>query len=284
MSPRFLASLAALALPLDAAPAQPSTPAPEAAAVRHFVEAVTVETEGQVARFHEPVCPLSRGLPPDYNHVVEERVRAIARAVGIPVGRPAGCLPNLIVLVAEDGEAVTETLRGERPDIFAGLDSAEIRRAIAGGGPVRTWQSSVTRRAEGAPIAENRDSYLFQDVHLFHGVPAGLLRETTRRDLRLSMILFDVDAIDGLTLMQLADHAAMRGLAPTRSAAAAAGKSILALFDESAAGRDPPQAATEWDGAYLRALYRADASLDGRAQRSSLARLLERNLRPTRGR
>lgn len=272
-----LLTLMLLALLPTAIRAQPADAG--RADVRRFVEQVTVETEGQLARFHEPVCPISRGLPADYGAVVEERVRTMARAAGIPVARRRDCAPNLIVLVANDGEEAIALLRRERPDIFAGLGPTEIGRAIAAEGPVRTWQSSAAERIEGETVADRRDQYLYQDVHLYHGVPAGLLRRTTRRDLRLSVVLFDVDAIDGLTLMQIGDHAAMRGLAATRPAAAAsAGRSILALFEDAAAGRTPAAAATSWDGSYLRALYRVAASAPAGVQRDSLARQLERDL------
>jgi len=177
-------------------------------------------------------------------------------------------------MVADDGDAMTTVLRRERPDIFAGLASIDIRRVIDAAGPVRSWQSSVTSRAEGAPITDRRDSALAQDVHLHHGVPAGLMSETTRRDLRLSVVLFSVDAIDGLTLMQIADHAAMRGLAATRPAAEARGRSILALFDDAAAGRASMPSATRWDLAYLRALYRISGSANAGFQRGTVARLL----------
>ena len=79
--------------------------------------------------------------------------------------------------------------------------------------------------------------------------------------------------------MQIGDHAAMRGLAATRPGAAAAGRSILALFDDAAAGRRPAAAATRWDGLYLRALYRVAAAATAGVQRDSLARLLEQSLR-----
>lgn len=276
----------AVPLALAAAPASAAEPIEsgqvgspvERASARAFVDAITVPIGGQVARFHEPLCPLSRGLPTDYNEVVEERVRTIARGAGIPVARRRQCLPNLIVMVANDGDAVTALLRRERPDIFSGLESIDIRRAIDAAGPVRSWQSSVTRRAEGAPIADSRDSSLAQDVHLHHGLPAGLMREPTRRDLRLAVVLFSVDAIDGLTLMQIADHAAMRGLAATRPAPDADGRSILALFDDRAAGRAAVPSATRWDVAYLRALYRLSGAANAGFQRSSVARLIAEDL------
>ncbi|HEX8642012.1 MAG TPA: hypothetical protein VF704_12775 [Allosphingosinicella sp.] len=257
--------------PLAAQPAATAGPAD----LNAFVDAVTVQAEGQVARFHEPVCVVAEGLPDDFNLAVEARVRELAGAARIRTARERGCRANFIILVANDGAEVASALRRRRPDIFNGLNSVEVSRAIAATGPVRSWQSSVTRRAEGAMIADNRDAFLHQDVHLHHGVPVGLLRETTRRDLQLSVVVFDVDAVDGLTLMQIADHAAMRGLAPTRPAEAAAGRSILSLFDRAAGDRAQLPAVTRLDLSYLRALYRIEGALDGTAHRRLLARLIE---------
>ena len=259
---------AAAALLAAAAPAQP-------ASAQDLVEAVTLEADGQLTRFHDPVCPLSEGLPADYNRVIEARVRSLARAAGIAIAR-RGCRPNLVVLVAEDPVEAVDLLRRRRPDIFVGLDPTDIRRVLAADGPVRSWRSSEARRIEGAPIAETRDSVIRQEVHLVHGIPASLLRERSRRDLRLSVVLFDLASIDGLSLMQIADHAAMRALAATRPASVAAGRSILGLFEPQAGARLP--AATPWDLAYLRALYRSDGALRASAQRVVIGRLIERDL------
>src|SRR3712207_1549482 len=115
--------------------AEPNAPGP--AELRAFVDGVTVQAEGQVARFYEPVCVASEGLPPDYNEVVEQRVRELARAAGIAVRRGAGCLPNLLVLIADDSADLASVLRRRRPEIFAGMDAAEISRVVgAAAGPV----------------------------------------------------------------------------------------------------------------------------------------------------
>lgn len=266
--------LAAFAAP---AAAQPNV-APEPVAFRGFVEDITVLTQGQVARFYEPVCVVSEGLPPDFNAVVEARVGELARAAGIAVSERSGCAPNLIVLVADDSSDVAAALRRRRPEIFEGLDAAEISRVVASDGPVRSWQRTEASWANGEPILDRRNEYLGRDVHLFHGVPAGFLRTSTRQALRLSVVVFDVEAIDGLTLMQIADHAAMLGLAPTRTGGAAAGHSILSLFHAAAAERAELPAVTRWDLAYLRALYRIGAALDGNAHRSLLSRLAAQDL------
>lgn len=262
---------------LPLAPAVGQSPGRDASV---FVNAVTLEAEDQIARFHEPVCPISLGLPADYNAVVVERLRAVATAARIPVAANTDCRPNIVVMVADSGAEVTSRLREVRPDVFGGLLSVDIDRLLARTGPVRSWQRSETVRALGMPIVERRDGYLHQDVHLWHGEEAGLLRRSTRRELRLSVVLFDVDAIDGLTLMQLADHAAMRGLAPTRPDGTVRSRSILELFEDRAGGRGPTPSVTDIDVAYLGALYRSPAAGTAAFQRDAMARLIERDLRP----
>jgi hypothetical protein len=247
-------------------------------AARQFVDEVTIQTGDQAARFHVPVCPASFGLPGDYGTVVVARLAELARSAGIAVDPDGRCVPNLIVMVADDSEEAVSQLRRTRPDIFTGMEAIDVARAISAAGPVRAWQSSEAVRAEEGRLIDSRDSFLDQDVHLHHGAEASLLRTTTRRDLRLSVVMFSLEAIDGLTLMQIADHAAMRGLAPTRPAPIAAGRSILALFDAGLPARARPGGATEWDRAYLRALYRDGGASEGSLQRAALARLLERDL------
>jgi hypothetical protein len=242
---------------------------------RGFVDAVTLQVEEQAARFHVPVCAASYGLPAGYGEAVVARIRDVAQAAGAEADRDPDCQPNLIVMVANDSQEVSEVLRRARPDIYAGVAAVDIDRVLATSGPVRAWQSSEPVRAEGGGSYEDRDAFIQQDVHLHNGnMPASLLRSTTRRDLRLSVVVFDVDAIDGMTLRQIADHAALRGLAPTRPPATATGATILTLFDGAGAQGAPAQL-TGLDLAYLRALYRDGGASKGSVQRAALARGIE---------
>lgn len=88
-------------------------------------------------------------------------------------------------------------------------------------------------------------------------------------------MLFDVAAIDGLTLMQIADHAAMLGLAPTRPADSAAGSSGCLTGRRGGPGCRPSPAGI-WPicGRY----NRIGAALDGGGHRSLLARLAAQDL------
>jgi hypothetical protein len=82
-----------------------------------------------------------------------------------------------------------------------------------------------------------------------------------RQDIVASLVVIDIPAINGLTTIQIADYAAMRGLARTRppKQTGAVG-TILGLFDKDAT---PPREMTVFDLAYLRAVYGSIPNIAG---------------------
>jgi hypothetical protein len=251
--------------------------------IRSQIEAVTVETDDQLARFSDPICPASFGLPPGYGEVIVERVREVAARAGLATGAP-GCRPNIVILVAGSGGDFVHSLRRERPDMFAGLEPADVRAVMRADGPVRVWQLVEPRGADGRPM--RRIGFIEggegpprpTSAYELTGVMPSLTQRPTRQDLSLSFVVFDLDAIEGLTLIQIADHAAIRALARTRAAALPVGRSILGLFADRRAGALPAEEMTDWDFAYLSALYRSGRTLSAHQQRSSMARAIGRAL------
>jgi len=246
-------------------------------AVRDFVEAVTIETDEQIAKFATPVCPASFGLPPGHNETISARVRQIADYVGIGAAGP-GCQPNVVIVVAERGDDFVARLHDERPDLFRAMELIDIRRVMRLTGPVRAWQVVEQRGADGRPmdwIEVGRERRLRP---LLTGVMPSLIQRPTRQDLTLSFIVFDLDAVEGLTLLQIADHAAIRALARTGATAGPPRRSILSLFADRETGAAPAAELTEWDVAYLDGLYRTTNTVDAHQQRSSIARTMRREL------
>lgn len=247
-------------------------------AVRDFVAAVTVETVDQIARFATPVCPASLGLPPGYNEVITARVRQIAEYVGIGAAGD-DCLPNVVIVVAESGGDFVERLHDERPALFRMMEYSDIRRVMRLAGPSRAWQVVEPRGADGRPmnwIEVGRERRLRPTID---GVMPSLTQRSTRQDLTLSFIVLDLEALEGLTLLQIADHAAMRALARTDIAALPARRSILTLFNDRNSGGGAPEL-TGWDVAYLSALYRTGHTVSAHQQRSSIARTMRREVEP----
>lgn len=253
-------------------------------AIRNYVEAITVESGDQIAKFTTPTCPASFGLPPGHTEVIVERMRLIAEHLGIDVaGRD--CRPNVIVLVTENGGDFILELRRERPDLFAAFELQDIRAVMRLDGPVRAWQVIEARGADGRPMeriswlemSNGPPRYIPRGYRL-DGVMPSLTQRPTRQDLTVSFIVFDLDAIEGLTLLQIADHAAMRALARTAVAGLPARHSILTLFRDREAGAVPAEELTIWDAAYLRALYRTTNTVTAHQQRANIARSMRRDI------
>jgi hypothetical protein len=99
-----------------------------------------------------------------------------------------------------------------------------------------------------------------------------LFKRPTRADIEGSFIVIDRSAAVGTTLAQLADYAAMRGLARTTAPKGSAVRTILNLF-ETGAPREPEL--TRSDILYLQALYRTPGTENLTQARGRLTRAVE---------
>lgn len=250
-------------------------------AVRDFVGDITVETGDQIATFQQLICPVSFGLPEAYNRVVEQRIREVATAVGLQWG-DVGCDPNLVVIVADDAGRMVSEIARKRPKLFAGLEVHQINQVLKGSGPVRTWQVIEERGSDGRPV--ERYAFLqigntfLTDVTLVRTHVQSRITKTIRPDLASSFVVLDLQAIDGLTLTQVADYAAMRALARTTPRPELGNRSIVGLLNLAPDRRAALDRLTSWDLAYLRALYRTSNTVSARSQKFSMVRVIEREL------
>lgn len=248
-----------------------------------FVDALTIDTDGQIARFEQPVCPASFGLPESYNRVIEQRLRDDAAQIGLRVG-DARCQPNVVIIVASAPDELVSALQRERPELFFGLEFGEVQQILKEKGRVRAWQVVEPRGSDGRPL--ERVSYLqYGDTVIYLGEGAWVnrgpvgsrIQGSVRPDLVSTFIVIDQDAVDGLTLTQIADYAAMRGLARTRFTPELHRRSILGVVDGADEDRSIEQL-TAWDLAYLRALYRTSNTVSAQMQQSSIAGAMDRYL------
>lgn len=265
-------------------------------AVADFVKAVTVETSGaQLAAFRAPICPMSMGLPDAFNRVIEQRIRAVAEEAGIDVAKE-GCSPNVTVLVTDDGPKLISRLRSTHPSMFQDRDASMNRSLVGQPGPARAWQVIEARGSDGRPVqrvnfvdlrplipgippswaavvATPRGKYL-------DGVIPSRITRSTRQDISLSFVVIDVAAIDGLSLAQVADYAAMRALAQTdpKDARTTGQPTILTLFDDRKSGEPPADAITPWDQAFLKSLYKTRRTISAGLQRANMARIVRGEL------
>ncbi|MDB5679155.1 hypothetical protein [Sphingomonas bacterium] len=245
---------------------------PDRKAAQTYVANISVRSDGQLARFHQPVCPSVIGLSRDYAAIVESRIRDDAAAVGAPVAKSAKCSANLIVIVASDGATLVRDMRVNRPGWLTGLSSANVD-ALTVPGPARAWSITSLRNEDGEGVGAPRGATARDPLGAapaFRIRSASIVRQPNRQDVEGSFVVIDQAATVGLSLRQIADYAAMRGLALTRPPApGGTTETILSLLDVAAVR---PRGLTATDTAYLRALYARDG-LDGAvSERNAIAR------------
>lgn len=231
----------------------------ERKAIQTYVANITVRSESQLARFHQPVCPLVIGLEDRYAKIVERRIRTIAIEAGVPVAKKARCDANLVVIMAENGSDLVKDINDNRPGWLGDLDPSDIRALIAPA-PVRAWSVTSIRNEDG-----ERQKGLFLRV-----MAASIIKEPTRQDMEVSFVIIDKAPSMGMTLRQIADYAAMRGLARTKPPKpGGAIDTILTAFDPSVT---PVRALTMTDAAYLRGLYSSDGMIAAVNERNAITR------------
>lgn len=206
-----------------------------------------------LARFADRACPGVVGLKRDYAEVVVTRLRWIAEDLGIPLHPEGDCRANIILVFTQDGRADLRELERRTRLVSESLGMKERRELLEGEAPVRVFNVVEDRMRNGQRIPRRQNL-----VQIPVGQQEGgqsLIGGGIRRVITSSIVYFDHHAIEGTTLHQLADYAAMRVFARTRDARGEnAPDSILSLFDKDAT---PPDGLTAFDRAFLTTLYQS---------------------------
>lgn len=243
--------------------------------IDRFVDALTpAPRQGQLSRFEWSVCPLVMGFSEPQNAAVATRMRKVAEAAAIPLGK-ADCRPNVFVFVTRDKQAFIDLLRKKYPLYFTGFDPDEVHRIGRSPG-VSAWHVKGLLNEDGLPIpTDQADGYY---VNQLTGVPSRM-RPSTRPHFLASIVVVELDLLVGLTTTQLADYAAMRAFAqldPARLNKVAA-PTILTILD-APEGTAVPVTLTQWDFAYLRSLYGSAENRYVSQQRGEMKRLMRDEL------
>ena len=280
----LLASLALAAQPQVAAPPPSDQEAIVIEAQRlekqrqqisRMVDALTDSTfEGQVPQFHEALCPLVVGLDPEPAGDVEARLRTVADAIGLGAA-DASCTANLLVVVTDDREAVLDYWKRKKPDIFWNLDRKEKEALFEDDAPVLSWQLIMMLDNNMMPVQQDVQS----GVYTVASTDVTRMRTSMLPSARGAVVVVDKTKLAGLDVRQLADHVAMRALAPLDPDAVdeLASPTILKLMN---AGLDDtvPLTMTDWDFAFLKALYGTDNARKARSMRRRLASAMDKSL------
>jgi hypothetical protein len=144
---------------------------------------------------------------------------------------------------------------------------------------VRWWHISETFGANGISLAGDASQGGMSNAPVAR-VTGTRLSSNTREDLTQAIIIIDATRVQGVQLAALADYVSFVALAQINPHAATADyPTIMNLFDGARANADGPSALTQWDQAFLDALYKASRNAVNPAtqQREIARRMLGAN-------
>lgn len=242
---------------------------------KEFVDAVASgRTFDQLVQFNDPICPAAVGLSPPVLREIEERVRTVASGAGLSTRRK--CAPNFLIIIAPDTAEMVRQLRRKHPPYFTDLQQPEIARLADSRRSIAAWRVKGLLNPDGLPASKSV-------AGITHNESAGTashIRRSSRPHSVSAVLVVDRDLLHGVSTRQLADYAVMRLLTNVDEKKMAALKvdSILGLFGEMPAPAPRPASVTWWDFHFLKALYSTSNVHTAGAQRSAIARRLEKDM------
>lgn len=238
---------------------------PDEVKIRALARAISprVGFDQPLARFTDPVCFATAGLPAPMLRTIGARLAENADAAGIALAGD-GCTPNILVMFVDDSREEAERLMKRRPWMFRDYQPSEMREILKEPGPVHVWSVSEVRSRDGDRLSQSADGPPTLQVPIATRIGLAI-----RRDMLSTVMLVDRKAVLGHSLQQMADYAAMRTLAMIRPKGATGGDTILTLFDPAAA---PPTEMTAFDRGYMKALYDGSGTQRGATKVAMIAR------------
>ena len=246
-----------------------------------------------MARWTSSVCVGVLGMQGPAARMMADRISDWAHSLGLRIDSP-GCEPNIIVVATDDAGRTARELVSSRPRQFrVGVPGADRGAGALAAFqhndvPVRWWHVALPTnpdtglpavRLPGAvPSAGSGDLSRPSDFGTT-GVPVAGSRLTRRirDDLQQAIVVVDVDVLDVVGFGQLTDFVSMVALAHIDMRGDVTDfPSILNLFG---AGGEPEPTLTDWDRAFLKALYGAEqTSSNPHANASDVADAMRRAL------
>jgi hypothetical protein len=232
--------------------------------VQTFVRTITRNTgfsdDESPTRWNTPICFLAAGWGADDLSSVLTRIAQISAAAGAPLAGKA-CTPNFVVVFTPEPDQVISAWYAKNKQLFGNASPLQIRHFLDStrARPVRTWRNidigrvATTRFGHFVPSNSRADPSPFAGNSAF-----GFLSVFE---------IIDASRTAGIDLHQLTDYVAMTGLSNINiDVDIGDAPSILQLFSPA---RSFGLGLSNWDTAYLTALYQTDPS--SRSQRFEIA-------------
>jgi hypothetical protein len=163
--------------------------------------------QDQFATWKRPVCPRVKGMSAASAHLIEQRIREVARKIRAPLAASDTCASNIIIIVSQEPNAILEGLKDKDRQLFASTPIGDLKMHY----PVQVWYYSVDIDDNGQPFTDGPPDAAWDipDVKPnYTRLYTGIQPET-----RVAMIIADSNAIRGVALGAFADYATLLSLA-----------------------------------------------------------------------
>lgn len=232
--------------------------------VQTFVRTITRNTGfsdyESLIRWNTPICFLAAGWRAEDLSSVLTRLARISASAGAPRAGKA-CTPNFVVVSTAEPDQVIEAWYAKNKRLFGNASPLQVRHFLDStrSRPVRIWRNIDIGRVATTRFGHFVPSNSHADPSAFAGnSPLGFLSVFE---------IIDAGRATGIDLQQLTDYVAMMGLSNIdMDADVGDAPSVLQLFSPA---RGVASGLSNWDTAYLTALYRTDQS--SRSQRFEIA-------------
>ena len=290
------------------APAPPTTvqgvtvqpePTPHIAFNRalNFVQSHGAPTRsGQLARWGDPVCVITYGLPPDMDAFVTGRVETLVAKVGAPRRRSNRCKPNVEILFTSEPQALMDAIARKRSALLGFHYVSQTRQMAAMTHVVEARYLTQTHDDNGHEALDIASGPMSgaslgavtapMDLATAGNMPGGCAGSAFTRCLTSSfsnvLIVVDGKALDGRRIGPVADYVAMLALSQARSLdGCEALPSIIDLLSKACADRPAPATWTDADIAYLQGLYKTSLETKFWVEKDSIANRMTAAPKPT---
>jgi hypothetical protein len=165
--------------------------------------------QDQFAKWKHPVCPRVKGMSAASAHLIEQRIREVAKKIGAPMDQKEACTPNIMVVVSQEPQAILEGLKDKDWPLFASTPVRDMKMRY----PVQVWYYSVDVDYSGRSFIDVAPEYNFEPPTMAGNstrLYTGIQPET-----RLATIIADSKAIRDTALGTFADYVTLLTLAQT---------------------------------------------------------------------
>jgi hypothetical protein len=243
---------------------------------------------GQLARWADPICPVTIGLSPGVDAFVSGRIAEIATEVGGPNSKRPGCKPNLEVLFTSDPQALVDKVARKQGEILGYHEASEARAISRVRHPIQAWYLTGVENDKGqrsVDVSENKMASELAVTQMNGGLQAmeqlsrsppgcpGSHFTQCRSGLFVNvLIVADAKALDGRPIGPIADYIGLLALSQSASLDGCDTlPSILDLLSSGCGSRGKPDQLTDADTAYLKALYRTNLDTNLSVEKNQIA-------------